>query len=330
MNPWCVEVSRGHLCESQHIGHGIAMTASGDVVLAFGEIDRPTFPRSAAKWVQALELVASGASDAFQLSDAELAIACASHNGEPDHTALVASWLARLGLSEADLECGIAPAFTESVRLAMARDHTPLSQLHHCCSGKHTGMLTVCRHRGWPTKGYTEVDHPLQQAIRSHMNTLFECDTDRLEVATDGCSVPTYALPLRQLAFGFARLGAGHLPTPLKESAERLFHAQVKEPFMVAGSDRVDTALLEAGAGRLQVKMGAEGVYCGALPDRHIGFALKCEDGSLRGQEALVIALLEALDEVAIVNRLPESMRHPTITTARGLDVGAISVRRET
>lgn len=328
MDPWVVEVSRGALCESRHIGHGVAVNAEGEVLLAFGDIERQTFPRSAAKWVQALELVASGAADAYHLTDRHLAIACASHNGEAEHTKLVQSWLDALGLDASDLECGIAPAFTEAVRLSMAHAHEPLSALHHCCSGKHLGMLAVCTHRGWPTAGYTDLNHPLQAAIRAHMDTLFECDSTQLEVAIDGCSVPTYALPLKRLAQGFAKLGAGRVDEPLRDAALRLFQAQVREPFMVAGTDRVDTALLEAGQGRLQVKMGAEGVYCGALPDRQIGFALKCEDGSLRGQEALVVAVLEALGEHEVVSRIPSAMRTPVIRTARGLEVGEISVRR--
>ena len=328
MNPWIVEVSRGDLVESQHLGHGVVVDHAGQVHLQFGDPERVTFPRSAAKWVQALELVASGAADTFQLTDSHLAIACASHNGEIEHTTLVGQWLQQIGLSAADLECGIAPPFTEAVRLALAHAHETVCALHHCCSGKHAGMLSVCKQRGWPTEGYTNYDHPLQAQIRAHMAQIFQCDIETLPCATDGCSVPTYAMPLSVLAFGFARLAAGQLEGPLRIAAARLFQAQAAQPFMVAGTERLDTALLQAGRGRLQVKMGAEGVYCGALIDRGLGFALKCEDGSLRGQEALVVALLSALGEDDIVTRLPEAMRSPTVVTARGQHVGKLSVRR--
>lgn len=324
--PWSVEVSRGGYVESRHQGHGVVTTASGDIVLAFGEIDRPTFPRSAAKWVQGLPLVASGAADRFQLSNDELALACASHNGEAGHCQTVLNWLTRLGLSEADLECGPSWPFTEPLRLeAAARGETPRA-LTHCCSGKHAGMLSVCVHQGWPTEGYTDRDHPLQRQILEVMTHLFGAVVETAPCGVDGCSVPTYALPLRTLAQGFACLGAGALGAPWAEAAHRLLQAQVNAPWMVAGTDRIDTALLRAGQGRLQVKMGAEGVYCGALPDRRLGFALKCEDGALRGAEALVVALLDAIGEHPLVRALPDAMRQPVIRSARGTVVGDLRV----
>lgn len=322
--PWTIEVTRGRSVESRHLGHGLVTTAAGDVVLAFGEIDRPTFPRSAAKWVQGLPVVASGAADRFQLSRSELALACASHNGEALHCQTVLDWLARLGLDESDLECGPSWPFTESLRLeAAARGNAPRA-VTHCCSGKHAGMLSVCLTHGWPTQGYTDREHPLQQHLMTVMTEVFGDVVEHAPCGIDGCSVPTFALPLRALAIGFARLGTGSLTAPWAMAAQRLFEAQVNEPWMIAGSQRLDTALLEAGRGRLQVKMGAEGVYCGALPDRGLGFALKCEDGALRGAEALVVATLEAIGEKDIVDALPESMRNPTISSARGLRVGDV------
>ncbi len=329
MHPWIVEVTRGDLVESQHIGHGVVIDQSGQTLLAFGDVARVTFPRSAAKWIQGLELVRSGAADAFQLTDQHLAIACASHNGETAHTELVSSWLAQIGLRLSDLECGTSPPFTEAVRLQLAHAHQTPNPLHHCCSGKHAGMLSVCIHRGWSTAGYTQYDHPLQAQIREHMRQIFICDPEELVYAIDGCSVPTYAMPLTTLAKGFARLTSDDLDMALGDAAQRLFKAQTAHPFMVAGTDRLDTALLEAGQGRLQVKMGAEGVYCGAIPDRGLGFALKCEDGTLRGQEALVVRLLSQIGEDAIVKRLASTFRHPEILTARGQPVGHISVGRQ-
>ena len=303
------------------------MNADGAEILAFGEKKRETFPRSAAKWIQALELVLSGAADALGLTDHHLAIACASHNGEPEHVALVKAWLEQLGLTTEHLECGVSLPFTESVRLKLSHDHVPATNLHHCCSGKHVAMLTVCKKRDWLIDGYANYAHPLQAKIRQHMTTIFGTDADSLDYATDGCSVPTYLLPLDVMALGFAKLGAGYFSTELNHAATRLRHAQARAPFMVAGSERLDTQLLQAGQGRLQVKMGAEGVYLGAIPDRNIGFALKCEDGSLRGQEALVIELLRNIGEEDLINRLPNAVTTPVIRSARGLPVGQIVVR---
>jgi L-asparaginase II len=328
MNPWIVEITRGSRVESSSLGHGIVMNADGETILSFGDINRETFPRSAAKWIQGLELILSGAADALNLSDEQLAIACASHNGEHEHVTLVTQWLKQIGLDTEDLECGVTLPFTEAVRLQLSHDHVTATQLHHCCSGKHTGMLSVCAHVGWPTLGYTQYEHPLQVAIRGHISTIFDIDADSLDYASDGCSVPTYAMPLDAMALGYAKLGAGRFSDAINQAALRLRQAQANAPFMVAGSERLDTLLLEAGQGRLQVKMGAEGVYLGAIADREIGFALKCEDGSLRGQEALVIEVLRAIGEESIVARLPEHVRTPSVTTARGETVGAISVRR--
>mgnify|MGYP001026421762 FL=1 len=328
MQPWTVEITRGALTESSHLGHGAVVDAQGQPHLIFGDSTRNTFPRSAMKWIQGLELVMSGAADAFAMTDAELALACASHNGEPEHVSAVTAVLKRLRLDADDLECGISLPFTDAVRLKLSYERQTATQLHHCCSGKHVGMLAVCQHLGFPIAGYTEYDHPLQVRIRNHISDIFSVDAHSLPFEADGCSVPTYAMPLDLMAHGFARLAAEHCTGPMNQAAKRLRLAQASAPFMVAGTDRLDTALLEAGQGRLQVKMGAEGVYCGALADRELGFALKCEDGSLRGQEALVIALLDAIGEHEILARLPDKFRNLRITTARGAVVGEISVRR--
>ncbi|MBU25181.1 MAG: asparaginase [Gammaproteobacteria bacterium] len=330
MNPWIIEITRGQCVESSSVGHGVVVDADGTELVTFGEKKRETFPRSAAKWIQALELVLSGAADELGLRDDHLAIACASHNGEPEHITLVNAWLGQLGLITEDLECGVSLPFTEPVRLQLSHDHIPATQLHHCCSGKHVAMLAVCKQKGWSTNGYTDYKHPLQAKIRQHMTTIFGVDANSLDYATDGCSVPTYLLPLDVMALGFAKLGAGHFSTKLNHAATRLRYAQASAPFMVAGSERLDSQLLIAGQGRLQVKMGAEGVYLGAIPDRKIGFAIKCEDGSLRGQEALVIELLRTIGEENLINRLPLAVSRPVVRTAKGLPVGQVVVRKIT
>jgi L-asparaginase II len=191
MDPWIVEISRGHRVESSSLGHGIVINADGDTLLSFGNLQRETFPRSAAKWIQALELVLSGAADALGLSDEHLAIACASHNGEHEHVTLVSRWLDQLDLDVDDLECGVTLPFTEPVRLKLSYDHVTATQLHHCCSGKHTGMLSVCRHVGWQTNGYTAYDHPLQAKIREHISLIFGVDANSLA----GCATHKPAHP---------------------------------------------------------------------------------------------------------------------------------------
>lgn len=326
--PWLVEVTRGSIVECRHIIHGIAITANGTAVEEFGDVDRKIYPRSAAKWLQALELILSGTAKKQRLTDEHLALACSSHNGEAEHVQKVSKWLNYLNFTSEDLECGIANPLSEEVHLQLACADMSLTPFHHCCSGKHSGMLSICHHLKLPTKGYTDYGHPIQQRIRERLSEVLEIDVNLLPHAADGCSVPTYATPLRALALGFAKLGAGRFGLNTNQAGQRLFEAQTNHPFLIAGSNRLDSALIEAGQGRLQIKMGADGVYCGALPDRELGFALKCDDGSRRGQEMAVVELLKSIGEIETVNRLPKCYRFPTIKTAQNVVVGSVSVNR--
>ena len=303
MNPILVEVWRGEWVESQHRGSLAVVDADGALALALGDIERPIYPRSAVKALQALPLVASGAAERFNLSDAELAQACASHSGEPAHVATSAGLLAKLGLDATVLECGAHWPRGEAQVAAMgARGETPTA-LHNNCSGKHAGFVCLgClmagdgERRGF-LRGYVEPEHPVMREVTAALAAATSCDLAKAPMGTDGCSIPSFGIPLRQLALGFARFGTGQgLSADHARAARRLRQAVAAQPFHVAGTQRLDTVLMQRLGERLFCKVGAEGVYCAALPERGLGVAIKMDDGNTaRAVEVVMAALVQGL-----------------------------------
>jgi L-asparaginase II len=323
-DPFVVEVRRGALAESRHRVLAVVADADGAVVAAWGDGQRPIYPRSAVKPLQALPLVESGAADACGLSAAELALACASHGGESVHTCTVASWLGRLGLGPADLECGSHPPYHAATAEALvARGEAP-SALHNNCSGKHAGMLTTARQLGEPTAGYVRADHPVQRRIAAVLEEM--CRAPVAAAGIDGCSIPTLAQPLAALATGMARFVAPDgLPPARAAACRRIAAAMLAEPGMVAGDGRFCTTLMRAAAGRIVAKGGAEGVYLAGLPARGLGLALKVEDGAPRAAEAGLAALLDWLDALDDGLRVAiAGFAAPRLSNRRGQAVGEI------
>ncbi len=323
-NPVLVEVTRGDGVESRHRGAVAVLDAGGAVIAEWGDIGRPIYPRSAIKPLQTLGLLESGAAEAFALGDEELALACASHNGEARHVALVLAWLARIGLCEADLECGAHPPMGKEAGEALLRAGTDPGAGHNNCSGKHVGMLTTARHLGLRSAGYIDAGHPVQVAIREILSELCDCPLSQAPVGTDGCGIPTYAMPLRNLAHAMARFAEpGALSSVRRDAAGRIQAAMAAHPYLVAGSGRFCTAVIEATGGAVLVKTGAEGVFTGAVPGRGIGFALKIDDGAKRASEvatAAVLGYLSLLDDEAIA-RLTD-FTQPRLRNWRGREVG--------
>jgi L-asparaginase II len=294
-NPVIVEVTRGGVVESRHTGAYVVMDASGKIVSSAGDIDQAVFPRSAVKAFQCLPLVESDAADHFGLSDEELALACASHNGEGAHVRAAASMLAKAGMTETQYECGAHWPLDQASQHDMARRDEEPRAIHNNCSGKHAGMLALARELGAPASGYTLIDHPVQRAIARTMSELCALDIDAQPHGIDGCSVPTWAIPLRNLALGFARFGSGAtLGEKRKAACRRIIDAVRAHPFMVAGSNRFCTRVMQA-VPRAFVKTGAEGVFCGAIPHAGLGIALKCDDGAGRASEATMAAVMASL-----------------------------------
>jgi L-asparaginase II len=288
VNPIIAEILRGSLVESRHRGAFVVRDAAGKVVSAMGDTGAAFYPRSAIKAFQALPLLQSGAADRFGLTPEEIALCCSSHDGEPQHVRLARSILAKAGNVETDLECGAHwPSSNDAMR-AMVKSGEQATPIHNNCSGKHGGMLALARHMGVDVKGYVKPEHPVQTTIAKSYGAICEMDLANVPMGIDGCSVPTWALPLSNVATGFARLVA--MP-----EGQRIIAAVRAHPFMVAGSTGYDTKIMEA-VPRLFIKTGAEGVFCGCIPHVGLGFALKCDDGAYRGAKVAAAEMLSKLD----------------------------------
>jgi len=293
MNPILVEVVRGNRVESFHRGSAVVVDANGRVIQAWGEVERPIYTRSAVKPLQALPLVASGAADRFGLTNAEISLACGSHAGEPLHVATAESMLRKAGQDSSCLECGVHwPLGESAVRELASLGHSP-TPLHNNCSGKHAGFICLACHRGHDPAGYVQPDHPAMQEVTTALVEATGSLLDDSCRAVDGCSIPTFAMPLRCLATGFARLGTGHNLTPsLASAAARIRVAIAAEPVMLAGSGRFDTRVITAFGEAVISKCGAEGVAAAAIPGHGLGLAVKIDDGAGRAAEVAMAVLL--------------------------------------
>ena len=325
-NPVLVEVLRGERVESAHRGAVAVCDASGKALLEIGDVSLPVFPRSAVKSIQALPLVESGTADALGFGDRELALACASHKGEAAHVELAQLMLAKAGLDENALECGWHWPGDHDATITLARSGQSPTQLHNNCSGKHSGFLCTCRHIGLAHRDYVAFEHPYQATLREVMEDVTDTPHDAANSAIDGCSIPTYAVPISNLALGFAKMATGErLSAGRAKAAKRLFSACMAEPFFVSGSGAADVSLMQAAPGRIFVKTGAEGVYCAAVPELGLGIALKCDDGAGRAAEAIVAAMLAKLlkSDEALSARFDELAR-PTIPSRKGVPIGKV------
>ncbi|OQP87354.1 asparaginase [Rhizobium rhizosphaerae] len=327
-NPVLVEVTRGTMVESRHRGMVVAVDSAGRIVFSAGAVDHLVFPRSACKAMQALPLVESGAADHYDFSARELALACSSHNGEPEHAELAGAMLARAGRSVEDLECGAHWSFQQETLINQVRTMDRPTALHNNCSGKHAGFVCTCAHTGEAVSGYVGYDHPLQREIRATMESLTGAALSQDVCGTDGCSIPTYAVPLQGLAHGFAKMATGEGLSPERaKAARRLIDACMAEPFYVAGTRRLCTEIMALAPGRIFAKTGAEGVFCAALPEQGIAIALKCEDGATRAAEAMVAATLARFlrDDEALHTALMAKANH-TMRNWNGMAVGDVRV----
>ena len=305
MNPTLVEVMRGDSIESSHRGALAVLDADGAVLAALGDTTRPIFARSAVKLLQALPLVESGAAERLGLGDEELAIACASHNGEAAHTEVVARLLAKAGLDADALECGSHWPLLDTAARALAAQGREPTALNNNCSGKHAGFLCLaCALHGGAgglnprqyARGYGAPDHPVMREVSAALHAATGFDLARSPQGIDGCSIPAHAIPLHHLALAFARAGTGvGLRAGHARAAQRLRRAVANAPFMVAGTGRFDTRVMQRLGERVFCKVGAEGVYCAALPQRGLGVAIKIDDGSnARAAEVVMAAVIEA------------------------------------
>ena len=326
VNPVLAEVTRGPLVESRHRGAIAVSDARGHLLLALGDVGQIIYPRSAVKALQALPLVESGAAGAFGFGHEALALACASHNGEARHVATAAAMLDAAGLSESDLACGPQPPRREEDMAALQRRGVRPGPLHNNCSGKHAGMLAVARHLGFPTAGYERPVHPVQRLVRAAIEEVCNTALRGDACGIDGCSIPTWGLPIQALARGFARFAAGEeLDEARAVAAARLRQAVAAAPHMVAGLGRYCTDLMALLGGRVFVKTGAEGVFCAAIPERGLGAALKVDDGAGRAAEVMMAHVVHGFCRMSAAEaRSFQRFLRPTLRNWRGTAVGEI------
>jgi L-asparaginase II len=323
-NPVLVEIMRGGIVESRHTGAVAVVDGDGKLVFSLGDIEAPVFPRSAVKALQALPLVESGAAARMKLTGAEIALASSSHSGEEDHAETAAGMLAKAGRDVTCLECGAHwPLGDKAARALASRGQTP-SALHNNCSGKHAGFVCLAVDQRIDSKGYVGAEHAIMRGAAGALAEMTDFDLSRTAMGIDGCSIPTYAIPLRHLALGFARFGSGKgMNATRAAAAAAIRDAVAANPRMIAGTERFDTLITEVFGARVFLKTGAEGVYCAAMPEAGLGIALKMDDGVTRGSETAMAALIDGLlkqneaERAMIAGRIDFRM-----TNWNGIEVG--------
>ncbi len=319
-----VVVTRAGVVESRHHVHAAVVGPGDRLVGRAGDPSVVSFWRSGAKPFQVMPFVSDGGLDDLGWGDDELALACASHGGEPEHVALAEAMLRDIGLEEGDLACGVhEPLSQRGIRLAR-ESGTRVSRLHNNCSGKHAAMLARAHAAGWPTAGYERAAHPVQESVLAALADWTTVPAGALVVGIDGCGVPVVALPLDGMARAYARLAQA--ASRGEEVASRVVHAMRARPFLVGGTDRFDSAILEDTGGRVVAKVGAEGVHSVAVPELGLGIAVKVEDGAQRAQHPAIVRLLQALGILgsSLSPRLAEYLRKP-IRNTRNEIVGEIA-----
>jgi L-asparaginase II len=293
-----VEVSRGQFIESRHSVVAVVVDENGRQVKSFGDPALSTSPRSAIKMLQAIPLVASGAADFYKLSSQHICLACASHNGEENHILLAENWMALIKAEENWFRCGAHwPSDEEAMHQWIKAGQSPTPKVNNC-SGKHLGMMTTALYNKEEPQDYYKYEHPRQVELRKILSEVTQCDHEKAQWGIDGCGIPTYSIPLFNMAVGMSYLLKPNKASGDLQSACKKIIDSVKEhPFYIGGSDDFVSKTIENTNGRCLIKVGAEGVYCGVLPEKGLAFALKALDGSFRAADAATVWLLQNLGE---------------------------------
>lgn len=327
MSEILLHYTRGGKIESMHRGDIAVVDVNGKIIDRIGNPELPMFWRSAAKPFQVLPFVAQGGLDKYDISSEELALMVSSHNGEQQHVDLVRKALMKVGVGEEKLACGAAKPMSSKAAKTIMLNNEKYQAVHNACSGKHTGMLALCKMLGLPVDGYTEPTHEVQQVMHEAVAAAAGLEAGDVEIGIDGCGVPVFYLPLRNMAYAYARLGSpedGNWAENTK-AITTIRDAMLAHPDIVAGSGRIDTAVMKLTKGRILAKIGAEAVYCLAAVDEGIGISFKIEDGSYRAINPVVIKILKRLDLItnAEHQELLE-MFPPVLKNHRGDVIGTI------
>ncbi|MCX7695883.1 MAG: asparaginase [Caloramator sp.] len=321
-----VEVTRGPLVECIHRGDAVVVDKTGRVVAYSGDAFKVTYIRSAAKPIQTMNVILSGAADRFKFTDKEIAIMCASHYGEEFHINTLNEMLKKINIKKEALLCGETYSISQAYRNKQLKENHQITTLNSDCSGKHVGVVATCLHKGYGLIDYNTKEHPVQRDTLEVVAKVCDIDKEKIILGVDGCSVPVFGMPLYNMALGYARMVTGFgLSEEYRASAERVYNSMVAYPEMVAGTNGFCTELIKAAGGKLIGKLGAEAVYCIGVKDLGIGIAVKIEDGNYR---ALYPAVMKILEDLKIlnyneINRL-SNFKNPPNLNNKGVKVGEI------
>lgn len=288
-NPLKIEVTRGSSVESYHLIDAVVMNSEKKILASFGEIYEGIYPRSAIKMLQAMLLIESGAYLAQGLDFRHLAIASSSHYADNIHTELVHEWLLSLNLTEENLRCGAHVPSRDSIRDSLIRQNLKPHRGHNNCSGKHCGILSVCKHNKYELINYDLITHPVQQDLIKLLSQVYEYDLSKLQYGVDGCGIPTILAPIYNLTIG-------HINFSKRDAGKLILNAITKYPELISGDNNFCTEVTRITKGRVFAKIGAEGVFCALSPQRDIFISLKVRDGGSRASYFAIAHLLKKLD----------------------------------
>lgn len=314
-----VELWRGGRLESVHRGHAVVIGEGGDIVHAWGDPSAVTYPRSSAKMLQAVPMVESGVADRFGLTEAQLALSCASHSGAAIHTNPVQAWLKDLDLGDDAFMCGEQWPSDVPARDGLIKADTSPCRYHNNCSGKHCGFLTMTKANGWGPD-YTAIDHPLQVTIKQVFEELVEETSPGWGI--DGCSAPNHAVSMIGMGRAMATFACADDSSTRGAAMVRLRTAMMAYPELVSNTDRACNALMRAAPGKVAVKTGAEGYFIAILPDQRMGVALKIMDGTTRASECAMAAILCKLGVLDANDPAVKAYRNPDLKNFAGLITG--------
>lgn len=326
--PLSVEVLRGTVVESQHQVLAVVVDERGAPIRYWGNVDYLTYPRSAIKMLQALPVVESGVAEAFGFEARHLCLVCSSHCGEKNHILGVAEMMKKAGIREEQLVCGgHYPTHEASAHDLIRRGVLPTPIVNNC-SGKHSGIIATCLHLKENPEGYEKYAHPAQVRLRKVLSEVTRFDHNKAHYGIDGCGILTYAMPLRNMAIGMMALIDPKVSEARRMAAKRIIDAVRHEAFYLAGSDSFTSEVIQKTQGRAIVKGGAEGVFCGVLPEKGLAFAVKAEDGGARASQAATAFLLHKLGAFNSENLTNlKSHLEPKIKNWKGTEVGSIRVK---
>lgn len=281
-----VYVYRGQMIESIHKGDIVAVDTNGDVVFSYGNPNKRTFWRSAAKPFQVIPFIEAGGLTKFNITDEELALMVASHGGEKNHVMVLETLLGKMNLSVSNLHCGVTEPMFTPYKNFMLKEHLPFTQANNPCSGKHAAMLGYATLKNIKIDNYIDKSHPIQLKMLETIALYSHMRMDEIDIAIDGCGVPVFGMPIFNMARAYAHL------TTSGPALKKIQHAMTHAPFFVAGSKRLDTIIMEETDHRIIAKLGAESVYCLSILDHKVGITVKIEDGQYRALNILIPDLL--------------------------------------